>query len=322
MAAVVVILLVLPPILHATGNDFYMRLVARAMILAIAAMGLDLILGFGGMICFGQAMFVGVGAYVVGILAYYAINGPLTLGDVAVASGTTSALIAWPAAIAVSALLGVVVGAIALRTRGLYFIMITLALAQVVYFTAFSSTQFGGSDGLPLAHASALFGLNAANGVTLYYMAFVSLSVVFVFLRLLIASRFGLLLRASSTNEQRLIMVGSRPYRYKLVAFVIAAAIAGLSGALLVNNQSFVSPSDLSWVTSGDLIVVVLLGGVGTLYGSVLGAFVFVAIEFGIGGFTEHWELLFGLLAMAIALYAKKGLIGVGGKAFSKRLAR
>jgi branched-chain amino acid transport system permease protein len=309
--AFVAVLAAVPFIAKAFGDAFYVRVVTRMMIFAIMAVSLDLILGFGGMVCFGHAMFVGAASYVVGIAAHHASSGNvLVLGPLSIA-GSTDALVVWPIAIAVSALLALVFGAIALRTSGLYFIMITLAFAQMLYFVAVSAQAYGGSDGLTLDTVPTLLGLDTGHRQTLYYLVLASLVGVFLLCRRIVASRFGLVLRASRFNETRLAAVGVPPYRYRLAAFVIAGAIAGLAGVLLASSQAFVSPADMAWSRSGELIVMVVLGGMATLYGPVLGAFFYLLAEFGLGHLTEHWQLVMGPLLVLVVLYAKSGLAGL-----------
>jgi branched-chain amino acid transport system permease protein len=305
------VLAVVPLVAKALGDPFYIRVVTRMMIFAIMAVSLDLVLGFGGMVCFGHAMFVGAAAYVVGIASHHASSGaPLVLGPLAI-PGSTDALIVWPVAIAVSALLALAFGAIALRTSGLYFIMITLAFAQMLYFVAVSAQAYGGVDGLTLDAVPTLFGLDTGSRQTLYYIVLACLVGVFLLCRRIVGSRFGLVLRASRFNETRLAAVGVPPYRYRLASFVIAGAIAGLAGVLLASSQAFVSPADMSWSRSGELIVMVVLGGMATLYGPVLGAFFYLLAEFGLGHLTEHWQLVMGPLLVLVVLYAKTGLAGL-----------
>lgn len=309
--AIVLLLAAVPSIASALGDSFYVRIFTRIMVFAIMAISLDLILGYGGMVCFGHAMFVGSAAYVVAIAGQHAASGvPLVLGPLSI-PGSTNALLVWPVAIAVSALLALVFGAIALRTSGLYFIMITLAFAQMLYFVAVSAQAYGGADGLPLETALTLGPLDTGNRQELYYIVLVCLVGVFLLCRRIVGSRFGLVLRASRYNEPRLAAVGVPAYRYRLVAFAIAGAIAGLAGALLASSQAYVSPADMSWMRSGELIVMVVLGGMATLYGPVLGAFFYLFAEYALGHVTEHWQLLMGPLLILVVLYGKTGLAGL-----------
>lgn len=307
----VALLACVPVAAQALGDTFYVRVVTRMMIFAIMALSLDLVLGFGGMVCFGHAMFVGAAAYVVGIFAFHASSGEaLSVAGISI-PGSTNAFVVWPVAIAVSALLALVIGAIALRTSGLYFIMITLAFAQMLYFIAASAPAYGGADGLTLDVAPTLGPIDTGNRQQLYWVALVALVASYLLCRRIVDSRFGLVLRASRSNAIRLSAVGVPPYRYRLAAFVIAGALAGLAGVLLASSQSFVSPADMSWSRSGELIVMVVLGGMATLYGPVAGAFFYLFAEFALGHVTEHWQLVMGPLVILIVLFGKGGLAGL-----------
>jgi branched-chain amino acid transport system permease protein len=307
----VALLAAVPFIAAIAGDTFYVRVVTRMMIFAIMAISLDLVLGFGGMVCFGHAMFVGSAAYVVGIAASHASSGePLMIAGFSL-PGSTNALVVWPLAIAVSALLALVFGAIALRTSGLYFIMITLAFAQMLYFVAASAPAYGGIDGLTLETVPMLGPIDTGNRQQLYWVVLVALLAVYLLCRRIVDSRFGLVLRASRSNATRLSAVGVPPYRYRLAAFVIAGAIAGLAGVLLASSQAFVSPADMSWSRSGELIVMVVLGGMATLYGPIFGAFFYLFAEFALGHVTEHWQLVMGPLVIVIVLFGKGGLAGL-----------
>lgn len=309
--AILLLLAAVPFIASALGDPFYIRIVTRMMVFAIMAISLDLILGYGGMVCFGHAMFVGSAAYVVAIAGQHAASGmPLVLGPLSI-PGSTDALLVWPVAIAVSALLALVFGAIALRTSGLYFIMITLAFAQMLFFVAVSAQAYGGADGLPLETAPTLGPWDTGNRQELYYIVLACLVGVFLLCGRIVGSRFGLVLRASRFNEPRLAAVGVPSYRYRLAAFVIAGAIAGLAGVLLASSQAYVSPADMSWLRSGELIVMVVLGGMATLYGPVLGAFFYLFAEYALGHVTEHWQLIMGPLLVLVVLYGKAGLAGL-----------
>jgi len=309
--ACLAVLAAVPFVAGVLGDAFYVRVVTRMMIFAIMAISLDLVLGFGGMVCFGHAMFVGAAAYVVGIAAFHASTGqPLVIAGLSV-PGSTDALIVWPVAIATSALLALLFGAIALRTSGLYFIMITLAFAQMLYFIAVSAQTYGGVDGLTLDAAPTLGPIDTGNRQQLYWVVLAALVAVFLLCRRIVHSRFGLVLRASRLNQVRLSAVGVAPYPYRLVAFVIAGAIAGLAGVLLASSQAFVSPADMSWSRSGELIVMVVLGGMGSLFGPVLGAFFYLLAEFGLGHVTEHWQLIMGPLLVVVVLLGRGGLAGL-----------
>jgi branched-chain amino acid transport system permease protein len=276
---------------------FYVGFASRIMIYALAATSLNLILGFGGMVSFGHAAFFGTGAYTVGIL---------------MAEGVDGAWLAWPLATLVAAALALAIGAVSLRTRGVYFIMITLAFAQMMYYVFVSMRAYGGEDGLNLASRSRVgLGLDLADDVTFYYVALAILAAALYLMHRLLHARFGQAIQAIRENETRMGAIGFPVYRYKLICFAIAGAVAGLAGALIANQASFVSPSLLQWTQSGTLMVMVILGGVGYLYGGVLGALVFLVLEEVLSGYTIHWQLGVGAVLLVIVLYARQGLAGL-----------
>jgi branched-chain amino acid transport system permease protein len=294
---VALLLLVLFPLLaQAAGQNFYIGFATRVMIFALAASSLNLVLGFAGMVSFGHAAFFGAGAYTVAILAQH---------------GVTSAAVAWPAAILVSAGFALLIGALSLRTRGAYFIMITLAFAQMVYYLFVSLKAYGGDDGLTLPGRSSLgFGLDLKNDSTFYYVTLLCL-VSFLFLfRRLIAARFGRALCAIKENEIRAEAIGFPVFALKLVAFVASGACAGLAGALIANQNVFVSPSLMHWTQSGMLMVMVIVGGIGRLYGGVFGAVILLLLEETLPAYTEHWQLPVGLMLLLIVFFAPSGIAG------------
>lgn len=279
------------------GEVFYTRLFSRIMIHAIFAISLDLMLGYGGMVSFGHAAFFGAGAYTVGILSLH---------------GVSSALIVWPAAVGGAALLALPIGALSLRTSGAYFIMITLAFAQIVYYFAFGLESCGGSDGMRLATRNTLGGWAGLAGHTVYYhVVWACLLAVFLACRGLVRSRFGLVIGGIRQNEARMGSLGYAPFGYKLTCFVIAASIAGLAGALIANEALYVSPSFLHWTQSGHVLVMVILGGMGTLLGPILGAMALLLTEEGLSAFTEHWMIVLGPSLIIVVLYARRGLISL-----------
>nr|WP_315496434.1 branched-chain amino acid ABC transporter permease [uncultured Rhodoferax sp.] len=284
----------LPWVAAALGDSFYVTLATRILVLALAATSLNLILGFGGMVSFGHAAFVGVGAYTVGILMQH---------------GITSAWLAWPLAMAVSALLALLIGAISLRTQGVYFIMITLAFAQMLYYLAVSLKAYGGDDGLSLPGRSTL-GFELTD-TALYYVTLALLVATIVCITRLLNARFGQALQAIRENEVRMAALGYAVLRYKLVAFTLAGALAGLAGALLANQGSFVSPSLMQWSQSGMLMVMVILGGVGHVLGGLVGAAAFLLMEELLGHLTEHWQLGLGALLLLVVLVAPQGLMSL-----------
>jgi branched-chain amino acid transport system permease protein len=278
------------------GWEYYLGFASRIMIYAIAASSLNLILGYGGMVSFGHAAFLGAGAYAVGIL---------------MAEGVASAWIALPVAVVLAALFALVIGAISLRTRGVYFIMITLAFAQMMYYIFISLKAYGGDDGLNLPTRSAVgFGIDLKDDATFYYLALASLAATLYGLHRLVHARFGRVIEAIRENETRMEAVGFPTYRYKLACFVIAGAVCGLAGALLANQGNFVSPRLLDWAQSGSLMIMVILGGIGHLYGGAIGAAVLLALEEVLSAYTIYWQLPVGAILLAIVLFAPQGLAG------------
>lgn len=308
--AALVFLIGLPPVASALEATFYIGLFSRILIYALAAVSLDLILGYGGMVSFGHAAFFGAGAYVVGILAFHGIEGSAVISWPFVIMGTDNALISWVVAAVASAGLAFVIGAISLRTSGVYFIMITLAFAQMMYFFFTSLEFYGGDDGLSLFTRSRLGHLDLSNDAAFYYTCLGLLIGFLLFSRRLVNSRFGMVIRGCKENERRMGALGFPTYRYKLVCFVIAGAGAGLAGALMANQTEFVSPSLLHWTVSGDILVMVILGGVGTLVGPVFGATVFLLLEEFLSRYTEHWMLFLGPILIFVVLFARRGLYG------------
>ena len=269
------------------------------MILALAAVSLDFIVGYGGMVSFGHAAYFATGGYAVAVLAQ---------------QGVDAALIAWPAAILIAAALATVVGALSLRTSGIFFIMITLAFAQMVFFALIAVKAWGGNDGLPLDARSVLPALDLRDANVLYYVCLVALLAFVAIASQLIESRFGIVLRGARRSERRLLALGFPTFRYKLVAFAIAGAGAGLAGALWAEYSRFVSPDMASWQRSGEFLVMVILGGIGTLAGAVYGAALLLGLESFLSGFTEHWMVLLGAVLLVIVLFARRGLYGwIGG---------
>ncbi len=286
-----------PFIATSFGHDFYVGVLTRIMIFAIVATSLNLLIGFGGLVCFGHAAFFGLGAYTVGILAQ---------------SGIDSAWLAWPAAMVIAAAAAAVIGAISLRTRGLYFIMITLAFAQMLYYMFISLADYGGEDGLALAQRSAMpFGLDLAQDLSFYFMVLFLLVGILVLMQCLVNARFGRILQGIRENEVRTEAIGFPVFRYKLVAFVIAGAIAGLGGALIANQNGMVSPSLLFWTQSGSLMVMVILGGVGYVYGGLMGAFILLALEEVLSSYTIYWQLPLGVILLVIVLWTRGGVAGL-----------
>ena len=289
-------LLAWPLVAPLIGAEFYVTLASRILIFALAATSLNLILGFGGLVSFGHAAFVGLGAYTVGALMQ---------------AGITAAWIAWPAAMLVAALAAAVIGAISLRTQGVYFIMITLAFAQMLYYTVVSLKTYGGDDGLSLPGRSTLGALDLSADTTFYYVVLALAVASFVFVARLVNARFGHALQGTRENATRMEAVGQPVLRIRLVAFTLAGALAGLAGALLANHGGFVSPSLLQWQQSGTLMIMVILGGVGHLWGGVVGAVVFLVAEEWLGHLTEHWVFFLGAVLLTVVLIAPNGVMSL-----------
>jgi branched-chain amino acid transport system permease protein len=276
--------------------DFYVSFVRRVLIFALAATSLNFILGYGGMVALGHAAFFGAGAYVVAMLSV---------------QGVSQALIAWPVAMLVAGALALVIGFISLRTRGVYFIMITLAFAQMVFYLFISLRQYGGEDGINVAGPSVLLGLNLANDRTFYYVVLVVVLACLWWLNRLIQARFGQALQGIRENESRMEALGYPVFRIKLLAFVIAGVMAGLAGALLASHNQFVSPSLMHWTASANLIIMVIVGGIGLRYGGLVGAAVMLWLEEVLRLYTDYWHLPLGVLLLAIVLFAPRGLAGM-----------
>ena len=303
----IIIAVAFPAVMQGLDQVFYVSFASRVMIYAIAATSLNLVLGYGGMISFGHAAFVGTGAYVASIL---------------VAEGVASAWIGWPAAVAASAALAWAIGAISLRTRGVYFIMITLAFAQMMFYLVNSMKAYGGDEGLSLPRRAHL-GFELGNEVVFYYVVLFILAATIFFLHRLIDSRFGRVIVAIRENEPRAEAIGLPVFRYQLACFVIAGAAGGLAGALLASHGKYVNPGVLHWLQSGTLMIMVILGGVGQLWGGVIGAAVLLGLEHAIAdypipwlaqfapNYQQHANLGVGLVLLAIVLFAPQGIAGL-----------
>src|SRR5665213_3055070 len=299
VAALLMFLALVPVYCAATGNYFLMTLFNRILILAMAAVSLNLIMGFGGMVSFGHAAYLGIGGYAVGILAKEGIN---------------SGFIQWPVAIGVSALYALVVGALSLRTRGVYFIMITLAFAQMIYYVAIGLDRYGGDDGLTIYHRSQFGGLvNLSNNALFYYLCFAILLAGIYLVWRIVNSRFGLVIRGARSNERRMRAIGFPTFRYRLVCFVIAGAMCGLAGALLANHTSFISPAMMHWTRSGDLMVMAVLGGMHAMFGPLIGTMTFLLLEEGLSRITDYPNLILGPMLLLVALYVNGGIDGLIG---------
>ena len=309
--AVLAGLLVVPLWAMAADEPFTITLATRAVIFALAAVGLNIALGMGGLVSLGHAVFFGLGGYAVGILAYHAQTYTPVMERPVLIEGTKSMPVIWLVAMVSSALAALVIGLLSLRTTGVYFIMITLAFGQMFYYFAISWAEYGGEDGLSIYVRNDFPGLNTLVPIQFFGLCFALLCLVLLLNALLIRSPFGLALNAARQVPARVETVGLDPMRLKLVAFVISGTITGLAGALFADLNRFVSPTMFSWQMSGEIMIFVILGGVARLFGPVVGAVLFVALEHFLGGLSDFWHIYLGLLLLMIVLFARGGVIGL-----------
>ena len=299
---VLVFLLVLPIIFNQIGMSFYLDLATRLCILAIAAVGLNLILGYGGMISFGHAAYLGIGAYAVGIPAHHWLYGGLDF------LATTNGFMHITIAIVISGLFALLTGLICLKTKGVYFIMITMAFSQMAYYLFVSIEEYGGDDGLVINTRSEIPLISLDDPIQMFFVSFLSLIFFMWLIHLIAKSNFGLILKGIKDNEARMISLGYNVYLHKLIAFVFSGIICGFAGVLLGNFMTFISPEMIDWSRSGELMFMVILGGVATVMGPLFGAIVFVILEEILSSITIYWHLPFGLLLIAVVLFFKGGL--------------
>ncbi len=296
-AVLVAVLALLPLYAAATGDPFVLTLFTRVVILAMGAVSLNLIMGYGGMVSFGHAAYLGIGGYAVGILAK---------------EGIGSGFVQWPVAVVAAALYALAVGALSLRTRGVYFIMITLAFAQMAYYVTIGLDRYGGDDGLTIYQRSQFAGLIDLDNKTVFYYLCLALLLACIYLvSRIVNSRFGVVVQGARSNDRRMRAIGFSTFRYKLVAFVIAGALCGLSGALLANHTNFISPAMMHWTRSGDLIVMVVLGGLGSLFGPLIGAATFLLLQEALSRLTEYPDLILGPILLLVAIYLRGGIDGL-----------
>lgn len=289
------VLALVPAVAWLADQPFYLDLFTRVMVFAIAALSLEIILGYGGLASFGHAAYLGLGSYSVGILDHYGIdNGFLQFGT----------------AIAVSAAAAFFIGAVSLRTTGASFVMITLAFAQMLYFLFVSLTVYGGDDGMSIGRHSDFGLFDLSQPIVLYVAVMAALALFLWGSSRLVESRFGMVLRGTKSNARRMAAVGFPVFRYRLAAMVVSAAMCGVAGAFLANQLLFVSPAIMQWNRSGELIIMVLLGGIGTLMGAVAGAAIYILLEHELSALTEHWLVILGPLLILVVLFAKRGLFG------------
>ena len=310
-ACVLLALAAVPLWAWVADEPFTITLATRLAILALAGVGLNLALGLGGLVSLGHAVFFGIGGYAMGVLASHAQSyTPLTDWPVLI-EGTKSMPVIWLVARGASGLAALAIGALSLRTSGVYFIMITLAFGQMFYYFAISWPAYGGEDGLSIYVRNGFPGLNTLDPIQFFALCYALLGLALWAMARLMRSAFGLALVAARQNAARVEAVGIAPYRLRLVAFVLSGMITGLAGALFADLNRFVSPVMFSWQTSGEIIVFVILGGVARLYGPVVGAAVFVLLEHFLGGLSEFWHIWLGAVLLGVVLFARGGIIGL-----------
>ena len=304
---VIACLIAVPYAAPMLGGNYVITLATRVVILAIAASSLDLLIGRGALVSFGHAAYFGLGGYVVGIAAFHLANDVPIFGW----AGSNEALVVWPLAMLVSGFAALIIGALSLRTSGVYFIMITLAFAQMVYFVFIALKYYGGDDGLSMASRNLFAGERITNAQTFYWICLGALGLCLVIQWRIVVSRFGMALRGAASNERRMAALGFSVYGYRLLAFVIAGMMAGLAGALWANHHRFVSPGMLGWVRSGEFMIMVIMGGLSSFFGPIVGAAAFLLMATALAGWTEHWQIVFGPLVLLVALFAPRGIWGL-----------
>jgi branched-chain amino acid transport system permease protein len=299
------VLAILPPLLDLMGQTYLTSLFTKIFIFALVGVSLDLIIGQAGLVSFGHAAFFGIGAYVTGILGHHNANDIALFGFF---HTTNNALISWPLAMLVCAILGLVIGAVSLRTKGVYFIMITLALAQMIYFLVISIPNYGGEDGLSLWYRNKIPGINLDDDTQFYYVCLLML-ITYIYATIKVSrSSFGLMVLGAKYNAQRMKSLGKHPFRYQLTIFALSAMGAGLAGAMMANLTQYVSPDYLHWNMSGKFLIIVILGGIGTLYGGFYGALVLLGLEEILSNYTDHWHFLIGIILIVVVLTSHKGV--------------
>jgi branched-chain amino acid transport system permease protein len=299
------------PLWAITADEpFYITLATRVAIFALAGVGLNIALGLGGLVSFGHAAFFGIGGYAMGVLASHAQSyTPMTEWPFLI-EGSNSMPVIWITALVASGLTALVIGALSLRTSGVYFIMITLAFGQMLYYFTISWPAYGGEDGLSIYIRNGFPGLNTLDPIQFFAITYVILGAALVFSALLAKSPFGLALNAARQSSERVETIGITPYRLRLTAFVISGMITGLAGALFADLNRFVSPTMFSWQTSGEIMVFIILGGTARLFGPVAGAALFIILEQVLGGLSDYWHNSPGLLLLCVVLFARGGIIG------------
>lgn len=308
---VLALLAAVPLWAYVSDEPFTITLSTKVAILALAGVGLNFALGLGGLVSLGHAMFFGIGGYAMGILASHAQSYTPIYDGFFVLEGTKSMVVIWLVAVLAGATAALVIGALSLRTTGVYFIMITLAFGQMFYYFTISWPAYGGEDGLSIYMRNGFPGLNTLDPIQFFALCYgVLLVVLYLFWRLEQAP-FGLVLKASRQNPLRVTTVGLGVYRIQLIAFVMSGAVTALAGALFADLNRFVSPSMFSWQTSGEIMIFVILGGIARLCGPVIGAAVFILLEQILGDLSQFWHIYLGVILLVVVLFAKGGLTGL-----------
>ncbi len=311
---VFLLLLIIPAIGIIFNEPYYITLATKVIILGIAGVGLNLALGYGGLVSFGHAAFFGIGGYVAAIMSYHALNEELLFEIPLAISGSSEMLIIWPLAIVISAFFSLLIGLLSLRTSGVYFIMITLAFAQMLYYFSISWPSYGGEDGLSMHMRNTLPFINTMNPLNFFLICLVWFFITIFITSKLISSPYGMALQATKQNEERVKSVGIETFKVKLIVFIFSGAITGLAGSLYADLNRFVSPSMLNWHTSGEIMVFVILGGIARIYGPLLGAAFFIILEQTLGLYTENWQFWLGLILILEILFARSGIMGLFDK--------
>lgn len=313
-AIVLALLVLIPAYALVTNEPFTITLATKAVILALAGVGLNFALGQGGLVSFGHAAYFGVGGYAMGVLASHAQSYTPLMQSPFLIEGTNYMPVIWLVAIVFSALLALLIGALSLRTKGVYFIMVTLAFGQMLYYFAISWPAYGGEDGLSIYVRNQFPGLNTLVPIQFFGLCFAVLVIVLLLVDRLNKSPFGMALMGAHQNEERAQTVGINVYKLRLVAFAISGAITGLAGALFADLNRFVSPVMFDWHTSGQIMVFIILGGVARLFGPVVGAALYILLEHYLGGLSDYWQIFLGAILLFVVLFAKGGIIGALSK--------
>lgn len=304
------VLILLPPVSEALDESYLISSMTRILIFAMAAISLDLIVGYGAMVSFGHAAFVGLGAYTAAILSFHFNDASPVFNFPFSYYGSNQLLLILPVSMLVAALVAGITGLISLRTHGIHFIMITLAFAQMLYYLFISLDYYGGEDGLLMSTRNHMPFVDTNDDTSFYYLSLGFLILFVILARRLVQSRFGRVLQGCKYNEKRMQTLGFNTYWYRLTAYVIAAMAAAIAGVLLANKTEYVDPGLFSWHLSGELLVMVILGGLGSIYGAVIGAIVYLLLEQIFSAYTEHWQVLLGPVLILVVIYARDGIYG------------